>query len=242
MSTLWTNCGDLSYPQFLEICTGPPSVEGSKLPYYHEMLCNWATGFSPLFHWVILISPVNFQYLRDQIINYVPNYYEPSMHGKWDVGVGFDATFNEFTQSTIGCIFSHSFRGADEKVATDSTMANRGFATSALTNNRAYPHTISMAFKETNSSFTDSVLRPWSILTGYKGLVARPPAESIKATITVYELAKAMTDCEPSIVRKISTYYECAPTSVDATDLTYSTDQAQYKCDFSFNTYNIQAF
>lgn len=241
-SSLWTNCGNLTYPQYLEICSTAPGIEGSKLPYFHEMLCNWATAFSPLFHWVAVITPQNFDYLRDQITNYVPNVYEPQSGGKWDVVNGFDATFNEFTQQTIGCIFAHGFRGADENIELLDTKGNRGFASSPITNPRKYPHSIEMSFNETNSSFTDSVLRPWTIVTAYKGLVARPPAESIKATVTIYELAKGDTDCGQSPIRKISTYYDCAPIKVDASDIDQTTATKTFKGNFAFGTYNIQVF
>lgn len=241
-SSTWSNCGFIPYPETFEVCSMPPAIDGSKLPYFHEMLCNWATAYSPRFNWVALITPHDYNFFRDQIVYQVPHVYEPSYGGSWDVESGFDATFNQFTQETIGCIFANTFRNPEENIGTAKTMENRGFASSPTTTGRAYPHQFSLSFNETNSSFTDSVIRPWAIATAFRGLVARPYNESLKATITIYELAKGLSECTPSIVRKVSTYYDCAPILVNSGDISQESGLITHQCNFVFNTYNMQVF
>lgn len=240
-SFTWTNCGKITYPQYQEICSTPPSIEGSKLPFFHSLLCQWATSLTPAHHWIAVIEPQNYPYLRQQIIDAVPNVYEPSKAQKWDISSGFDNTFNDFTQNTIGCVFAVGHRTVEDSLGTEASQGNRGFLTSAITKPRAVPHTFSLTFRETNSSFTDSVIKPWTILTAYKGLVARSPSESIKSTITIYEMANPYSSCEMSIVRKVTTYYDCAPIKVSGNDLNQDTLSIINNVEFVFNTYTIKA-
>jgi len=236
----WTNCSTELSPYIFDICSLPPGIEGSKHPYFHEMLCQWATAYYPQFHWIALIEPQNITYLRQQITETVPQTYEPSYAGKWDIQGGFDATFNDQTQKTIGCIFANSVKIPGDSVSTEISAAYRGFATGILTGNRDYPHKIDISFNETITSFTDSVLRPWTILTSYKGLIARKQDESIKATITIYELSPSQAECEPNGIRKTITFYDCAPISVTGCDLKQDTTLMQFDCSFAFNNYTIK--
>ena len=241
ISFTWSNCAKITNPEFQELCSLPPGIDGSKLPYFHSLLCQWATSFTPACNWVVVIEPQNPTYLRQQITETVPNVLEPSKAQKWDIVSGYDNTFNEFTQSTIGCIFAEGYRGGEEGLAIESSMGNRGFITSALTQPRTVAHNFDLTFRETNSSFVDSVFKPWSILTAYKGLVARPQSESIKSTVTIYELANPTYSCENSIVRKVTTYYDCAPIKIAGIDLNQETMIIKHSVSFAFNTYSIKA-
>lgn len=237
--TSWTNCSALLEPQFYEVCSVPPGVEGSKHSFFFGKLCEWATGFSPLFHWVVLIDPNNPDYLTSQITQTIPS-FEPSSGSKWDISQGFDATFNDATQKTIGCIFANSVRFQPDKLSTQISMANRGFVSGILTDPREYPHTLEITFNETNSSFTDSVIRPWSILTAHKGLTARQSPESIKATITIYNLGHGNEECGPGKMRKIHTFHDCAPIGVNGSEQKQDTTTQQYDTTFAYNYYTIQ--
>jgi hypothetical protein len=74
---------------------------------------------------------------------------------------------------------------------------------------------------ETNKSFVDGVLRPWNVLVGHVGLLAQPQGSSIKANISVYQLAKTGVR-SPLAIRKRWTYFDCVPTQVTPEDLTYN--------------------
>lgn len=225
--------------------TTPPSITGSKIPYYHQLLCEWATGFPTIFHWVVLILPKNPNYFRETIIRTMPSYEK-----RWSVTEGFDATFNDFTQKTIGCIFAHNYRGVDEGVGHEVSTKNRGFVSSPLLSTRENNHSFSISFKETNSSFLDSVMKPWVIMTSHKGLIARPNETSLKADIVVYELTRpkiqpqpydeVRMDAEESAIRKVTTYYDCAPIKVNNYELKTEMSIETINVDFVFNTYSIE--
>jgi len=239
---IYTNCGNGYLPYQHNYPTTPPSVTGSKIPYYHQFLCEWATGFPSIFHWVVLITPKNIKYFRETITNTLTEYEKG-----WYNEQAFDSTFNEATQNVIGCIFAHNYRGINEGGSLDVSNKYRGFVSSPITNARDNIHEFSISFKETNSSFVDSVLKPWAIMTTHHGLIARPEASSIKADITIYELTKPKTedtydpvDSMESSIRKITTYRDCAPIKIANTELKTEMEIQTINVDFAFNTYSIE--
>ena len=71
----------------------------------------------------------------------------------------------------------------------------------------------------------------------------------MKADITIYELGKPKStfkksgdyrmDCEESVIRKTTTYYNCAPIKVTNIELDQEGKIMTYSVDFVFNTYSI---
>jgi hypothetical protein len=93
------------------------------------------------------------------------------------------------------------------------------------------------SFAETNSSFIENFIRPWSILVAHKGLFAYE--RSIKSTITVLEYRKAGWD-QDSVVRKRWTFFEAAPIVVGGTDASRrETEIEERACSFVYNGYTV---
>ena len=80
-------------------------------------------------------------------------------------------------------------------------------------------------FLETNHSFTDYFIKPWTLLVGYYGLVSRPAENDIKSRITVLQLGKTQ-QCSTSVIRKRYTFHDAVPVAVENDDLGYGSDTA----------------
>ena len=143
-----------------------------------------------------------------------------------------------------GCIFVGGASIPSENLNSSSATIenNRGFLQGTILEGRdAYAsNQLTIQFRETNTSFTDYILRPWLIIAAHMGFVARPLAESIKTNITIIQFGKFETG-KPSIMRKIWKYYDCVPTAVDTRTLTYADDGLDvFNVTFAYDNYNIQ--
>jgi hypothetical protein len=114
-------------------------------------------------------------------------------------------------------------------------------------NERLEPQELTMQAYEGNTSFVDTVIRPWIILTGHFGQVARQDYANLKCNIIISQFAKTIgrevdeniiappdrTARPPSvspqentiIERKQFKFYNASPIRMDASDLTYAPDQ-----------------
>lgn len=252
-----SNCG-LMMPRWYETnCPDiKPSVTGSHIPYFHSMLCEWAYNISMSFFWVVVINAQSKQHLMRSVLD-VGN-MEPSNKGQWEISDReTNALFNEQTQDTIGCIFADSIRIPGELITTEGVGGSRGGHLKGRTMGvRNELVDLEIGFRETNLSFTDFLLRPWSIITGYKGLIAddgglSSPSNaaywggSIKSNISIYQLAKGgdgrSGECTPSLVRKEIHFYDAVPVSVSQDDLASDGGSGINKrqVQFAYNYYTV---
>ena len=143
-----------------------------------------------------------------------------------------------------GCIFVGGASIPSENLNSSSATIenNRGFLQGTILEGRdAYAsNQLTIQFRETNSSFTDLILRPWLIMAAHRGFVARPVSESIKTNITIIQFGKFETG-KPSTLRKVWKYYDCVPTAVDTRTLTYADEGLDaFNVTFAYDNYNMQ--
>ena len=100
-----------------------------------------------------------------------------------------------------------------------------------------------VGFLETNNSFVDTFLRPWSIIVAHKGLIATQLSDSIKATIKLHQLARNGKDDTRSLIRKTFVFENCAPINISNESLDYSpsTDFPKMQAKFAYSRYYIQS-
>ncbi len=248
-----TNCGVLT-PRWYDInCETRPSLTQNHIPYFHSMLCKWAYNISLSFFWVVVISAQQKPHLMKSILSV--SRLDPSKYGKWEIkNKHLKALFNEQTQDTIGCIFADEIRIPGESVGVGRVGSDSrgGYLNGPITEKRNDLGNLEIGFRETNLSFTDFIIRPWTIITGYKGLIAddggltSPSGASywggsIKSNIHVYQLAKGgTTECSQSVVRKEFHFYDAVPISVSDDDLK-SEDQGLNKrqTSFAYSYYSV---
>jgi hypothetical protein len=256
MAEIQTNCGNI--PTYNPISrtnsfvndqlktVGKPTLTNRTIPYFHQAICDWAYNVPLKFNWVLFIKPTNPKYLLGQIkrLNY---YYEKGNNAIWDVAQGSEDTTQPAVQEDIGCIFAQGVNIPGENVAIDyagiSDGSKRGFVNSPYINGRGNFEPLEVGFLETNQSFVDTFLRPWSIIVSHKGLIATPQETNLKATITVHQLARIGTD-QNSIIRKTFTFEDCAPINISTENLDYSpsSDYPKMQAKFAYNRYTVTSY
>lgn len=153
-------------------------------------------------------------------------------------------------QSVVGCVF---LQGADIPSDTMSIESanidnNRGFIQGTIAGNRD-PFSnkpLTLQFLETNTSFTDMVMRPWVIMSAHNGYVARDPEDpeqvlkDPRCNITLLQYSRSYQKLS-MIPRKVWTFYNCAPTDVAARNLKYEGEGVDnYNVTFAYDRYAIR--
>lgn len=252
-----SNCGWMSDRWYNTACEGlAPSIVSSHIPYFHSFLCRWAYNMALPFFWVVVIDAQNRSHLMNSITS-IGN-IEPSLKGKWNISSqDLQAVFNDEVQNTIGCIFADGVEipGMGMSVGkAGGALGRGGHLGSPISEGRSDPGTLQISFKETNMSFVDLFLKPWSVITSYKGLIADDGGlrgnsgatywgGSIKANIHVYQLAKAGTGvdvCTSSVVRKQYHFYDAVPTEVSSDSMTMEQSGVNKRqTHFAYNYYTV---
>jgi hypothetical protein len=245
MSDIPSNCGPITKDYILEKAkiNGKDILTHSHITHVHKMFCRLAYQPALQFLWVLVIEArKNKEYLLNRIGNSVKT-LEPE---GWDTKRIISHTWTEDTQDIIGCIFAQGVNLPGETIKTEyvgiKEGSNRGFLNAPIINGRTDYEPMEIGFLETNQSFADGLLRPWSILVAHEGLLAKSnPIESIKADIHVYQLARAGGDTIPNIVRKHWIFKECAPIYISSEELTYasSNDYGKRQVKFAYNSYHL---
>ena len=244
-----SNCGVITQ-QFMEghiddvSSSSPPDITHGNITHFHRTMCQWAYNISMEFQWVMVIDAINPQYLLGQIKSALTSLEPPG----WDVSNIASDVWKDSVQRTVGCLFAQtmSLPGENTKIERIGITegSNRGFLNAPIINGRMEYENLSASFLETNQSFVDGFLRPWSIIVSHRGLIAQPQNQSIKANIHVYQLAKNTTGdtdtIQPNIIRKAWTFRDAAPVFVSTEQISY--DKSGYgkrDAQFVYNSYSI---
>jgi len=219
----------------------------SPYRYYLDVISNWPTAIAPESQWFI-----NFDLPTVGALKNISNIQ------KYDSGSGSDTVWNipqgtvntliakenQFaTDNLIGCVFAREVTVPGETIdAGNVGLDYGGYQAPATSNGRNKYGKLHVVFSETNSSFLDFVIRPWTILVGYYGLLARAENSPKKVKCNyadVVYIAKT-GPYSPSIQRKIIRYFNIAPVSIGAISNTYASEGMQYKgVDFVYDSYSV---
>jgi hypothetical protein len=238
---------------------GGPSLKlfGTNLPFspmlsyrdhFLNMMETWSASLPHKFLWLVWIDDFP-QILTSNVIR------EWEKNGKtgdaWNVGKNVKTLTGMHYQTIQGCIFAQGVNIPGETYSTGyAEIENtRGLVPAMYGDIRSAPTELTIEFRETNTSFTDFLIRPWVILTSHLGLVARKgdvpergtkSPENIKARIRVVQLGKTVAG-RSSIQRKIFTFHDCVPTKLNNSQLTYDGDEMQiYDTTWSFRNYTVE--
>lgn len=248
--SIGSNCGMIT-EQFLEgrvqdlSLSSAPDITQGHITFFHQTMCQWAYSVALQFHWVMIIDAINPQYLLSKINGSFPSLEPPG----WSVGGIVSDVWTDQVQNTVGCLFAQAVGLPGETVNVDhigiTEGSNRGFINAPIINGRTAFENLDATFLETNQSFVDGFLRPWSIVVAHEGLLAKPADQSIKANIYVYQLAKDTTGSpdiiRPNIIRKAWVFKDAAPIFVSPEQLTYEKGESYGKrrAQFVYNSYSI---
>jgi hypothetical protein len=142
-----------------------------------------------------------------------------------------------------GCIFARQVSLPGEAIeASNVGLDYGGFMAPATANTRGKYEPFSITVLETNASFLDFVLRPWLIMVGYNGLIARErnSPKYVKApSIQVIMYAK-LGDKQGMGIRKIYTFENVAPINIGGENYSYNEEGLRYTdVKFVYDRYSI---
>lgn len=134
-------------------------------------------------------------------------------------------------QKITGCIFAQGFSIPPDDYVVDyvNIENNRGFLPGIIAKERQNPGILSLDFLETNTSFSDFVIRPWIIAGSHFGFVTRDPAnktesaKNVKKTVTIMQYTRTMARVS-MVPNKVWHFHNCAPISIGDRAGTYDVE------------------
>lgn len=178
---------------------------------------------------------------------------EPIVHSTgFDINLPKEIITNFKNQGIVGCIFSTGFNLAGEELGYDSAKIdnNRGFLQGTILSDRKAfaSNELTIEFRETNTSFSDFVIRPWLIAAAHFGYVARDvsdPVENLKdmkTNVSIIQYAKSDKNLS-QIPRKIFRFYNCVPVRINNRDSNYNNTNNAKTIDSTwvYDKYEIQS-
>lgn len=227
---IFTGRNPLTQPQVGELfgfnIQGAPLV--STRDYFLLQLESWLTAIPLQSQWIVLIQPFPVC-INTNILQGLERTGGDSKNFNVDRARGLLTSFP--FQRVNGCIFAQGVQIPSETMgvqkASITTGAQRGFLPGIVSSGRSNEHTLNIDFLETNTSFTDFIIRPWVIAGEHFGFVAREndttnsrDIRNVKSTVYVMEYSRTYQNVS-MIPKKVWTFFNCSPISVRSYNLGY---------------------
>lgn len=223
------------------------AVGVSPYEYYLELLGNWSTGVALPTLWFCtfdLGSVGCLGNLSSQISR-----YESSMGSNgWKISndtVRYltSPKLNYASGNLMGCVFVKQVDIPSESINVNmGSLGYGGYMTPATASERKQYNELKVTFLETNASFIDMVIRPWTILVGYNGLVARSrnSPKNVKASICDMVMLAKTGAYSPLGIRKIYRFYNVAPYQVSGESYSHASDTLKTTgVSFAYDGYTV---
>jgi hypothetical protein len=130
-----------------------------------------------------------------------------------------------------------SFIGDGQNASRIGSMQN-GAIKGLILDGRTELTTANITFLESNISFVDGLLRPWSVLAGYRSI----KDQNLRCDIELFALEKWELD-KPFKVRKSMVFKNAVPVSIDAEEYNYTGDKLiERQVQFAFDRYELRIY
>jgi hypothetical protein len=222
-----------------------PRGETSPYAYYLDLLGKWPTGIALASQWFLYFDFSSVNSLMSNLQGVLKSRESGS---NWQYSTDatrylLDGSLQYQSQSLFGCAFAREVKLPREEIsAGNEGLEYGGFQAPATANTRAKYGKLSITMMETNASFIDLILRPWTIAVGYNGLVARPtnsPKYVKSNKLDVVMLAKTGS-YSPMGIRKIYSFYNVAPVSIPQESYSYMEEGLRVSdIEFVYDRYSI---
>jgi len=212
------------------------NLRASPYNYYLSLLGKWPTNIALASQWFIYFDFSSVNALSVSLQTQLRNRESTFSDQGWTYSKNvtkylLDGNLQYRDENLTGCVFSNQVKLPQEQItAGNNGLSYGGFMPPATASTRRPYSTLTVNFLETNASFLDLILRPWLILVGYNGLVARASDSPKKVKcnyVDVVMMAKTGVGNRPGI-RKIHRFYNVAPISIDGEDYSYMPDGLKY--------------
>jgi hypothetical protein len=223
-------------------------MAGSPYNFYLDILSRWPSTIALASQWFVYFDLGTVNALQADLASAVRNYDAGGSSGSWEIS---QTTINQLlrpdfqiaTENLVGCVFARQVQTPTENiVAANQGLSYGGYQAPATVSSRSPYQKLTVVFTETNASFIDLVLRPWSIMVGYNGLVARTAnsPKNIKCRFAdIISLGKTGAG-SPMAIRKVFRFYNLAPISVQGITNSYASEGLMYtSVDFVYDRYSI---
>lgn len=197
---------------------GPTTFIG-QIPFFLNAVLSTPAGALPKGPlWVIVFD------FDDNILNTIKSVkqYEPRMPEPWLIDSALNTVTSQRYQKEKGCMFAQTVTiPGDSLNYTQEGITYNSYIRGGVGSGRRDFDPLRINFLNTNVSFVDNVIRPWVVMTGHLGMIARPPEQKYRCNLTVYKLGIDRVDRPPFIAQQFN-FWEVCPINVLAEDLTYS--------------------
>lgn len=221
----------------------------SPYAYYNQLLGEWPTSIGLASQWFIFFDLNSVNALQGSMETQLLAKESAFGNLGWRLDNSVtrqltDGRLQWAVQNLTGCVFARQVNlPSDGTAAGNEGLSYGGYMPPATASNREKYKKLSVTFLETNASFLDLVLRPWTVLVGYNGLVARNSnsPKKVKCRFAdVVMLAKMGPDV-PMGIRKIYRFYNLAPVSIDGEEYSYMSEGMKYSnVSFVYDGYFVQ--
>lgn len=231
--------------QILGPKANPDSPE-SDLSLFQQFLSDPSTSIPVNSNFIISIDsfPNGLKAFTDeQISQFEPNKWTVTNTGAKLTGQLEGQTYNK------KCFFANGITLPNESLGSKRVgLAEEfgdlagGIMSGVVSTARASKGPLRVTFLETTDSFIDTVLRPWVVAVSHYGLFARNQNSNynIKTNVTVAMYNSRANTRE--VLRKVYTFFDCAPTSFDAETLTWGrADTKTVATEWAYNYYTIKS-
>jgi hypothetical protein len=225
----------------------PIKIDGSESISLHDAFWTALTNNSDSLAlsqlWVCGINSISLAYITGVIANEIGSYETDS----W--GVGYDVSsvimnpknWDKVTHERAGDVYlwtrGVSFIGDGiniSRIGSQQTGAIKGM----ISDGRNDLSTANITFLESNVSFVDGILRPWSVLVGYKSL----KNENLRCDIELFALEKWNLK-DPLKVRKSLVLRNAVPVNIDTEEYNYTGDKLiERQVQFAFDRYELRIY
>lgn len=199
---------------------GPTSFIG-QIPFFLNAVLSTPAGALPKGPlWVIVFD------FDDKIRNTIKKVkdYEPRMPEPWEIDNALETVTSHRYQDEKGCMFAQTVTLPGEGVVNNPEgLQYNGFIRGRVGGGRNDFNSIRIGFLNTNVSFVDNVVRPWVVMTGHLGMIARPPEQKYRCNMSLYKLGIVSVDQPPFIAQQFD-FWEVCPINVSEENLDYSGD------------------
>jgi len=208
----------------------------SPYDYYLDLLGRWPTSLALASQWMLMI---NFDSVTDLFAN-----IQTAIRRREQTIWSYDRTVTAYlldgglqarTNNMTGCVFARQVNLPSENIeAGNLGLEYGGFLPPATADRRQKYEPLKVTMLETNASFLDFIIRPWIIMVGYNGLIARSndSPKRVKCDIDVVFYSRTGYG-SPMGIRKVYRFTNAAPIAINGEQYSYMEEGMRYT-DVSF--------
>lgn len=246
VSGLLTGQNPLAQPQITSVFgfTVPGTPLISTRDFFLTQMESWFTTIPLRTQWMVLIQGYP-QLLQTQVVQSLED--RVGNYNNFNVTQAVNILKSYPLNKVIGCVFA---QGANipsaQRLSTSKNKIfqdkQRGFIPGQISEGKESFENLTLQFRETNTSFVDFVVRPWSMLASHFGFVARQQGDlrDVSTTISILQYTRSYQKLS-QIPRKIWTFYNCFPISVGNQNLTYDAESMEINTtEWSYSNYTVQ--